>query len=307
VHAKGVEDTAFNRWNRFVALNEVGGDPGRFSLPVAAFHEASLARPPGGLLATTTHDTKRSGDVRARLLAIGGDPAAWESVVRARIGGWRDPNEAYVILQTVLGAWPLTPERLELYLEKALREAKVNTTWLEQDHDWEAGAKAWAVGLLEDEELGAYASRLSERASRIVLGTTLLKLTVPGVPDLYQGDELPYLALVDPDNRRPVDWSLRARLVDAAEKPPKLRVITETLALRARRPEAFAGAYEPVEAGEDVVAFTRGGELLVAVAVRGDLSRFRPPPGAWRDVLRDETLLLAQRRSVRASSSGPSR
>ena len=295
VHAKGVEDTAFYRWNRFVALNEVGGDPGRFSLPVAAFHEASLARPPGGLLATTTHDTKRSGDVRARLLAIGGDPDAWESVVRARIGGWRDPNEAYVILQTVVGAWPLTPERLELYLEKALREAKVNTTWLEQDHDWEAGARTWAVGLLADDELGAYASRLSERASRIVLGTTLLKLTVPGVPDLYQGDELPYLALVDPDNRRPVDWSLRARLLGSAEEPPKLRVIRETLALRARRPGAFAGAYEPVEAGEDVVAFTRGGEVLVAVAVRGDLARFRPPPGEWRDVLRDETLLLAQR------------
>ena len=128
VHAKGVEDTAFYRWNRFVALNEVGGDPGRFSLSVADFHAANLARPPGNLLATTTHDTKRSGDVRARLAAIADDPAAWEAIVRPRIGGWRDPNEAYLILQTVVGAWPLTPERLELYLEKALREAKVHTT-----------------------------------------------------------------------------------------------------------------------------------------------------------------------------------
>ena len=133
VHAKGVEDTAFYRWNRFVALNEVGGDPARFSLSVAAFHEANLARPPGGLLATTTHDTKRSGDVRARLLAIAADPSAWEAVVRPRIEGWRDPNEAYLILQTVVGAWPLTPDRLELYLEKALREAKVNTSWTDQD------------------------------------------------------------------------------------------------------------------------------------------------------------------------------
>ncbi|MDQ3066679.1 MAG: alpha-amylase family glycosyl hydrolase, partial [Actinomycetota bacterium] len=107
VHAKGVEDTAFYRWNRFVALNEVGGDPSRFSLSVAAFHAANAARPPGNLLATTTHDTKRSGDVRARLAAITEDPAGWEALVRPRLGGWRDPNEAYLILQTVVGAWPL--------------------------------------------------------------------------------------------------------------------------------------------------------------------------------------------------------
>ena len=299
VHAKGVEDTAFYRWNRFVALNEVGGDPGRFSLPAAAFHEANLTRPAGGLLATTTHDTKRSGDVRARLLAITADPGAWENVVRARIDGWRDPNEAYLILQTVVGAWPLTPERLELYLDKALREAKLNTTWLEQDHEWEAGAKSWAVSLLAAEELGAYAAGLSERARRIVLGTTLLKLTVPGVPDLYQGDELPLFALVDPDNRRPVDFEQRRRLLGSAGEPPKLRLIREALALRARRPEAFAGLYEPIQAGEDVVSFTRGGDVLVAVAVRGDLSHYRLPPGEWRDVVRDETLLLAERSSGR--------
>jgi (1->4)-alpha-D-glucan 1-alpha-D-glucosylmutase len=294
VHAKGVEDTAFYRWNRFVALNEVGGDPARFSLSVAAFHEANLMRAPGGLLATTTHDTKRSGDVRARLVAVAADPDAWEAAVRGRIGGWRDPNEAYLIIQAVVGAWPLTPERLELYLEKALREAKVNTSWIEQDHEWEAGAKAWAVSLLADEELGAYANGLSERAQEIALGTTLLKLTVPGVPDLYQGDELPLLALVDPDNRRPVDWELRRRLL-AAEPPPKLDLIRRALALRARRPAAFAGSYEPIEAGEEVVAFVRRGEVLVAVAVRGNLSGFRPPPGAWRDVYQTPELLLAER------------
>ncbi len=295
VHAKGVEDTAFYRWNRFVALNEVGGDPARFSLSVAGFHEANLARPPGGLLATTTHDTKRSGDVRARLVAISEDPAGWEAIVRARVGGWRDPNEAYLILQTLVGAWPLTAERLDEYLEKALREAKVNTTWIDQDAEWEAGAKAWASRLLADAELGAYAARLAERAERIVLGTTLLKLTVPGVPDIYQGDELPFLALVDPDNRRPVDWELRRRLLASPEPPPKLDLIRRTLALRAQRPRAFGGAYEPLEAGEDVVAFTRGGEVLVAVAVRGDLSGFRAAEGEWRDVLRDEGLVLAER------------
>jgi (1->4)-alpha-D-glucan 1-alpha-D-glucosylmutase len=295
VHAKGVEDTAFYRWNRFVALNEVGGDPARFSLSVAAFHEANLARPPGGLLTTTTHDTKRSGDLRARLLAIAADPPAWEAVVRPRIEGRRDPNEAYLILQTVVGARPLTPERLELYLEKALREAKVNTTWIDPDQEWEAAAKAWAAGLLADEELDAYATGLSQRAEEIVLGTTLLKLTVPGVPDLYQGDELPLFALVDPDNRRPVDWELRRRLL-AEAPPPKLDLIRRSLALRARRPTVFTGSYEPLDAGRDVVAFVRGGQVLVAVAVRGDLRGFRPPRGEWRDVVRTAQLLLAERR-----------
>ena len=294
VHAKGVEDTAFYRWNRFLALNEVGGDPTRFSLSVADFHAANLARPPGGLLATTTHDTKRSGDVRARLSAITADPAAWEALVRSRIADWRDPNEAYLILQTIVGAWPLAPDRIELYLEKALREAKLHTSWIGQDHEWEAGAKVYAIELLGDEELARYAQRLSERGDRVSLAMTLLKLTSPGVPDLYQGDELPFLALVDPDNRRPVDWELRRRLL-ADDPPPKLDLIRRTLALRARRPAAFAGSYEPLEAGGDVCAFTRGGEALVAVAVRGELAGFRPPPGEWGDVHRTRHLLLAER------------
>ena len=294
VHAKGVEDTAFYRWHRFVALNEVGGDPARFSLSVEEFHAANAARPPGGLLAATTHDTKRSGDVRARLACIAAAPEEWEALVRPRIAGWRDPNEAYFILQTVVGAWPLTPDRLEQYLEKALREAKVNTNWLDQDHDWEAGAKAFARSLLEDADVAAYAERLAAAAERAVLGQTLLRLTSPGVPDVYQGDELPFLALVDPDNRRPVDWDERRRLL-AVGAQPKLDLIRRTLALRAQRIGAFAGSYDPVEAGRDVVAFTRGGEVLVAVAVRGDLSAFRAPPGGWRDVLRTETLVLAQR------------
>lgn len=295
VHAKGVEDTAFYRWHRLVALNEVGADPDRFSLSVADFHAANLARPPGGLLATTTHDTKRTGDVRARLAGIASDPAGWEALVRARIGGWRDPNEAYLILQTVVGAWPLDARRFQLYLEKALREAKVNTSWIDQDNEWEAGAKAFAASLLEDEELGAYAQRLAAHGDRISLGMTLLKLSSPGVPDLYQGDELPFLALVDPDNRRPVDWALRPRLLGSSDEPPKLRLIREVLALRGRRPSAFAGSYEPIDAGEDVASFMRSGEVLVAVAVRGDLAGFRHPHGEWCDVLRTEHLLLAER------------
>jgi (1->4)-alpha-D-glucan 1-alpha-D-glucosylmutase len=295
VHAKGVEDTAFYRWNRFVALNDVGGDPSRFSLSVAGFHEANLARPPGGLLATTTHDTKRSGDVRARLACIASDPLGWERLVRQRIGGWRDPNEAYLILQTVVGAWPLDAERLGLYLEKALREAKVNTNWIEQDREWEEGAKRFAAGLLDDVELGAYAQRLAEEGERASLGMTLLKLTSPGVPDIYQGDELPFLALVDPDNRRPVDWELRRRLLASGMPPAKLALVARALAVRERRPAAFASTYEPLEAGTDVCAFLRGGEVLVAVAVRGELSSFRAPSGTWDDVLRTPHLLLAER------------
>jgi (1->4)-alpha-D-glucan 1-alpha-D-glucosylmutase len=295
VHAKGVEDTAFYRWNRFVALNEVGGDPSRFSLGVDGFHAANLARPVRGLLATTTHDTKRSGDLRARLTAIAADPAGWETIVRPRIEGWRDPNEAYLILQTLVGAWPLERDRLDLYLEKALREAKVNTTWIDQDHEWEEGAKSYAAGLLEDDELGAYAGRLAAEGERVSLATTLLKLTSTGIPDLYQGDELPFLALVDPDNRRPVDWDLRRRLLGSADAPAKLGLIQAALALRARRPAAFDGDYEPVEAGRDVCSFVRGGEVLVAVALRGDLAAFHRPAGEWRDVVGTEALLLAER------------
>ena len=294
VQAKGVEDTAFYRWNRFVALNEVGGDPGRFSLSVEDFHAANLARPPGGLLATTTHDTKRSGDVRARLAAVTADPAAWSELVRPRLGSSPGADEAYLTLQTVVGAWPLTPERLDLYLEKAFREAKLRTSWLEPDRGWEEGANAYGRSLLADEGIVAYVDSLRERAKAIVLGTTLLKLTAPGVPDLYQGDELPYFALVDPDNRRPVDWEARRRALESGDRP-KLELIRRALALRARRPVAFTGDYVPVEAGENVVAFTRGDEVLVSVAVRGDLARFGAPPGPWRDVFRTDSLLLAER------------
>jgi (1->4)-alpha-D-glucan 1-alpha-D-glucosylmutase len=297
VHAKGVEDTAFYRWNRLLALNEVGGDPGRFTVSVDDFHRSNLERAvrfPRHLLATMTHDAKRSADVRARLACLASLPHEWEALVRPRLEGWRDANEAYLILQTVVGAWPVSAERLEQYLEKALREAKVHTSWIDQDHEWEAGAKAYAVGLLGDPEVAAFAERLAAEAERVSLGMTLLKLTCPGVPDIYQGDELSYLALVDPDNRRPVDWDERRRALAAAEPPAKLDLIRRTLALRARRPAAFAGAYEPLEAGPDTVAFVRGGEIKVAVALRGEL-REPASAGEWRDVYRRSTLLLAER------------
>jgi (1->4)-alpha-D-glucan 1-alpha-D-glucosylmutase len=287
VMAKGVEDTAFYRWFRLAALNEVGGDPDRFSLSVDDFHRANLERAerfPLHLLATQTHDTKRSGDVRARIGALAGMADEWTGVARA----WRildDPNENYLLLQTLVGAWPLERERIEAYMEKALREAKVNTSWTDPDEAHEHGVRE-AIGRFYERppaDFEAFAARVAAEGQRVSLAQALLKLTVPGVPDIYQGDELESLNLVDPDNRRPVDWDARRRAL--ADPPPKLRIISAGLALRATRPEAFAGPYEQLETGPSVCAFLRGDEVAVAVAVRREPARVELPPGRWRDVL----------------------
>jgi (1->4)-alpha-D-glucan 1-alpha-D-glucosylmutase len=310
VTAKGVEDTAFYRYNRLLALNEVGGDPGRFGLGVADFHAANAeraARFPRGLLVTQTHDTKRSGDVRARIGALAGMAGEWrERVLRwrelnaeLRADGAPDANEEYLIYQTLVGAWPIEAERLEAYLEKALREAKRHTSWVEQDHDWEARVKRFAVALLDHEpfreDFEPFAARVAEAGRRSALGQLLLKLTAPGVADIYQGDELEALSLVDPDNRRPVDWTVRRGELEclrqgAVPTPEtmKLFLIWRALDLRARRPSAFAGGYEPVEAGPDTVAYLRDGEVLVVVPVRDGEPVWLSAPGRWRDVLTGE-------------------
>jgi (1->4)-alpha-D-glucan 1-alpha-D-glucosylmutase len=308
VTAKGVEDTAFYRYVRLLALCEVGGDPGRFGLSVAEFHAANAMRAerfPRGLLVTQTHDTKRSGDVRARIGALAGMAGAWrEHVLRwrevnagLREGGAPDANEEYLIYQTLVGAWPIEADRLDAYLEKALREAKRNTSWVEQDHEWEARVKRFAVALLEHrpflDAFEPFAARVAEAGRRSALGQLLLKLTVPGVPDIYQGDELEALNLVDPDNRRPVDWGARRAALDALRRgaaptpeTAKLFLIWRALELRARRPEAFAGAYEPLDAGRGVCAFLRGGDVLAAVLVRpSGAAVLRGAAGRWRDVL----------------------
>jgi (1->4)-alpha-D-glucan 1-alpha-D-glucosylmutase len=286
VMAKGVEDTAFYRWLRLTALNEVGGDPDRFSLSVEDFHAGNLereARFPNHLLASQTHDTKRSGDVRARISALAGMADEWATVVR----GWRrldDPNEDYLLWQTLAGAWPIGRERVEAYMEKALREAKVNTSWTAPDEEHERRVREQigsVYGQLPD-GFEAFAGRVAEAGRRISLAATLLRLTVPGVPDVYQGDELESLNLVDPDNRRPVDFGERRRLLGSASEPPKLKVVREALALRARR---GLGAYEPLDASPELAAFRRGEDVVVAVAVRGPGGRLRLPPGGWRDVL----------------------
>ena len=316
VMAKGVEDTAFYRYLRLLALNDVGGDPGRFGLSIADFHAANAERPPLNLLVTQTHDTKRSGDVRARIGAIAGMAEEWEAHVR----GWLeltsevpgpDDAERYLVFQTLAGAWPIEPERLDGYLEKALREAKRTTSWIEPDDEHEAAVKAYARGLIELPEFRAdfdpFVAELAAAGERAALGQLLLKLTVPGLPDIYNGDELPLLSLVDPDNRRPVDWAARREALAALRRgedtDPKLLLIVRALELRARRPDAFSGAYTPVEAGEDVVAFARGeGEVLVVVPVRSPQGATLQLPddlaGAWRDVLTGALRELSRRTQV---------
>jgi (1->4)-alpha-D-glucan 1-alpha-D-glucosylmutase len=288
VLAKGVEDTAFYRYHRLLALNEVGSDPSRFGLALDDFHAGNAERArrfPNHLLASQTHDTKRSGDVRARLVALTWIPDEWRAFVESvPVPPAVDPNDAYLVLQTVAAAWPLTRERLDGYLEKALREAKLRSSWLEPDEAYERAVQDFAReahALVEP-----FARRLAGVGRPIALAQTLLKLTCPGVPDVYQGDELECLSLVDPDNRRPVDWDARRR---ALGRPAgKLRLIARTLAQRAERPEAFAGSYEPFDAGPDVCAFVRGGEVLAAVPLRPGAT-FEPPSG-WRDALGGESL-----------------
>ena len=277
VLAKGVEDTAFYRYHRLLALNEVGGDPARFSLAVDDFHAANLERArrfPNHLLASQTHDTKRSGDVRARLVALSWLPGEWKRLAGSvEVPRGIDPNDAYMVLQQVVGAWPLTRDRLDAYVEKALREGKRGSNWLDPDVDYERRVQEHAWRLNGDVAVEAFVRSLTPVGRRIALAQTLLKLTCPGVADIYQGDELECLSLVDPDNRRPVDWDERRRAL--ADPPPKLRLIRDVLRL------GIEGAYEPVEAGPGVCAFTRGGRHLVAVPLRSG-ARFDPGPG-WRD------------------------
>jgi (1->4)-alpha-D-glucan 1-alpha-D-glucosylmutase len=308
IMAKGVEDTAFYRYGRLLALNDVGGDPSRFGIGVAEFHAGNAERTrrfPRNLLITQTHDTKRSGDVRARIGALSAMPEAWTAHVRRWLEACSplpgpDAVERYFIFQTLAGAWPIEPERLEAYMEKALREAKRTTNWIEPDLAHEERVKAFCRALYDHrpflsgfEPFAAEVARAGDRAGQAQL---LLKLTVPGIPDTYQGDELLSLALVDPDNRRPVDWVRRRELLAEVRRgaPPddetrKLWLTVRALTLRAHRPDAFTdGApYEPLDAGEDACAFVRGGEVLAAVAIRGDGAgaAVDVPAGTWRDVL----------------------
>ncbi len=295
--ATGIEDTAFYCHLRLVALNEVGGDPGRFGVSPAEFHGACAAAAvewPASMLASSTHDTKRSEDVRARLYLLSEMPAEWAAAVRRwaalnacnRRGGQPDSSAEYLLYQTLVGAFPLSCERAQEHMLKAVREAKERTSWTRPDPSYEEALERFVQAALAGSEfqadLAAFAGGLVEPGRINSLALKLLTLTAPGVPDVYQGTELWDLSLVDPDNRRPVDYALRRRLlgeldglsaVQAMERAdeglPKLLVVQRALALRRDRPEVFAGAYEPLaargSAREHVVAYSRGARVITVV------------------------------------------
>ena len=281
VMAKGVEDTAFYRYFRLAALNEVGGNPARFSLSPTGFHETALARlerHPLQLLASQTHDTKRAGDVRARIGALAHFHDEWAEHVRRwrdLTGGMDDPNEEYLVWQTLVGAWPIVPQRLEQYLEKALREAKRNTNWIEPNEAHEKRVKTFVRSLYENQEFlddfEPFVQDIAAAGEHASLGALLLRLTSPGLPDIYQGDAFWSLNLVDPDNRRTVDWTRHQQAL--REETPrretmKMHLTRRVLHVRAEFPEAFFGAYEPLDVGPDHVGFVRGGRVRVVVPLR---------------------------------------
>jgi (1->4)-alpha-D-glucan 1-alpha-D-glucosylmutase len=315
VMAKGVEDTAYYRWTRFVALNEVGGDPTRFGRPPAEFHAALARRQrrwPAGMTTLSTHDTKRSEDVRARLCVLAEIPDEWSAAV-ARWGQLAPPPDGavgHLLWQTVVGAWPLSRRRLHEFAEKAMREARTHTSWSDPNAVFETEMHA-VVDAVYDlpalrTDVEAIAGRIERYGWSNSLSQKLLQLTMPGVPDVYQGCELWDDSLVDPDNRRPVDFETRrAMLARLDEGPPpgldetgaaKLLVVSRALRLRRDRPEAFA-SYTPLlatgPAADHVVAFDRGGAVTVATRLPVRLDRhggwrdtdLRLPPGDWVDVL----------------------
>jgi (1->4)-alpha-D-glucan 1-alpha-D-glucosylmutase len=225
-----------------------------------------------------------------------------------RTGYGPDANEELLIYQTLIGTWPIELERLDEYLQKALREAKVNSNWDEPNEEWERSVQAFAAALYDHqpflETFEPFLRKVVAAGERAALGALLLRLTCPGVPDIYQGDELWSLNLVDPDNRRAVDWQARRRALEqlGAGRPPapdqqKLAVISDALALRRRRPEAFLGGYTPLPADPDVCAFTRGDDVAVVVALSpsADTASAQLPAGEWHERLTDHVALIGLR------------
>ncbi|XVU23387.1 malto-oligosyltrehalose synthase [Actinoplanes sp. CA-054009] len=301
VMAKGVEDTAFYRWTRFTARNEVGNDPAKFGVSPDEFHEAGAERHrhwPEAMTTLSTHDTKRSEDVRARLAVLAEVPGDWTEVVRrwVRVAPLSDPALAHLIWQAAVGAWPLSRERLQAYAQKAAREAATGTTWQHPDEAFETALREMVDKMFDDpalhRELTDFAASITPPGWSNSLGQKLVQLTMPGVPDVYQGTELWDYSLVDPDNRRPVDFARRRELLarlDDGWLPPvddtgaaKLLVTSRTMRLRRQRPELFT-SYRPVFAegrvGEHALAFDRGGVVTVATRLPVGLSRH----GGWGD------------------------
>jgi len=332
VMAKGYEDTALYRFVRLVSLNEVGGDPSRFGTPRAEFHAAMAERrraSPHGLSATSTHDTKRGEDVRARISVLSEIPHEW----RRRVALWRQlnrkhrqavdgqptpgANTEYLIYQTLVGAWPISVERLRAYLAKATHEAKSHTSWVNPNVRYNEAIAHFAECILDParsprflEDFAAFHARVAHFGAFNSLAQTLVKITAPGVPDFYQGSELWDLNLVDPDNRRAVDWGLRQRLLEdlagaiagstdrgrlardlveeKADGRVKLYLIREALACRRAHLTLFRdGEYRALESvgpfGEHVVAFARLGPgdaaLTIVPRLLARRGRAEPPLG----------------------------
>jgi (1->4)-alpha-D-glucan 1-alpha-D-glucosylmutase len=342
--AKSVEDTHFYRYVRMFAANEVGSHPSHFGEPVEKFHEANADRQksiPLTLLATSTHDTKISEDARARLFALAELPEEWELHLKqwkelnesalSQVAGRSAPdrNEEYLLYQILLASWPLRVKtadddfrgRIKAYFHKALAEAKQNTTWSYPNKHWEESCERFVDRILRDtaflEAFIPFAERIAHRGMLYSLAQTVLKLTSPGVPDIYQGNEIWDFSLVDPDNRRPVDFEQRRTLLlGLNQRSPgellmnwhdgaiKMHVIRSILRLRREKPGLFtSGDYSPLtltgKLAENVVAFTRqrdSGELLVVVPRRLDASRapqlgdswigtrLNIQPGRWKNI-----------------------
>ena len=302
VMAKGAEDTAYYRYTRFVALNEVGGDPGRFGLGLDAFHAAQAVRQQiaaSSMTTLSTHDTKRGEDVRARLAVLSELPDEWAALARHLMSAapLADAPFGYLLWQTFAGTGFIERKRMHAYAEKAAREAATSTSWRDPDAAFEAALHALVDAAYDDasihDPLAEFVELITPYGWTNSLGQKLVQLTMPGVPDIYQGTELWDDSLVDPDNRRPVDFNARRMLLDAldaaSEPPPidasgtaKLWVVSRTLRLRRDWPDLFAG-YEPLHAtgaaAEHVVAFDRGGSITVATRLPVGLER----AGGWRD------------------------
>lgn len=343
VTAKGVEDTVFYIFNRLVALNEVGGEPQQFGSGVEAFHGHAQDRQqhwPGSMLATSTHDTKRSEDARARMVAISEIPQAWRRFIqRARTLNRRlkkrfddlegpDPSEEYLLYQTMLGTWPLDESgaaernpsgnyimRLQAYMHKALNEAKLNTSWIQPNEDWLGATRDFVAKILEPSPKNRFLALLYPLVEEIArlgainsLSQTLLKLTSPGLPDIYQGNEIWDFSLVDPDNRRPVDYQRRKAMLDGltnakpeelfAQWPDgriKLFLTNRALQFRKAHVDLFArGDYLPITArgtlADCCVAFARRFEDQFTVTIAPRLSSrvgFPPLGEKWQDTMVD--------------------
>ncbi|SEF14771.1 (1-_4)-alpha-D-glucan 1-alpha-D-glucosylmutase [Rhizobiales bacterium GAS191] len=338
VMAKGLEDTLFYRYARLLALNEVGGDPGRYGVTPAAFHAANVRRVqhwPHAMIATATHDTKRGEDARARLSALSQRPEQWAKALRQ----WRtivsphlgtidevqapDANDQFIMLQALLGSWPtelLDGEsdaqaavafgaRMEVFLVKALREAKIHTSWVNPSEAYEAAATDLMRRLTEPNsrflcDFKPFARRLATQGMLTALARTVLKCTLPGVPDIYQGSEFWDLSLVDPDNRRPVDYVVRSQALEQDEPADRLlarwrsghlkqRILARILSDRAAASALYAeGDYHPLDASGPktchVLAFRRsnGQETLIAAVCRllGQVisaDKLSPPRAFW--------------------------